>query len=146
MDTVRVILGLQRIVPPVSAPLCERLDSSSPLIFRLATNTHTGTFMPEFAHLMSNSHSVNGLVRLDEIYIIYIYRVEDNGPPYTQCSWWFLVVDNNLASLKWKSAHLIQDLQAQHFPHEMNKVNGHKSRVPRWHFLFLLSCKVMNLG
>lgn len=63
---------------------------------------------------------------------------------YTLCRGWFLVADNNSPSLKWNSAHLAQDLQAQHLPRKMKKANRFKSRVPRWHFLFL-SCKVMNL-
>lgn len=69
MDTAWVILGLEHICPPVSAPLCERLDSPTPRLLRFATHTRTGTHVRTrvFAHLLSDPQSVNGLVRPDDI-------------------------------------------------------------------------------
>lgn len=67
MDTAGVILGLERIFPPVFAPLCERLDSPTPLLLRLATHTSTHVHTGVFAHLLSDPRSVNGLVRPDDV-------------------------------------------------------------------------------
>lgn len=49
---------------------------------------------------------------------------------------WFIVADSNLLSLKGNSVYLAQDLQAQHLPHEMKEVNGHKSGETQVKFLF----------
>lgn len=118
MDSAGVILGLEHICPPVYTPLCERLDSPTPLLLQL-----TPHICPYTSPLLTDPHSINGSVRPHDIYIgkrtMAFHRL---------CRWWFELVDNNLPSLKWNCAHLAQDLQAQHLPHETKKVKGLKKR------------------
>lgn len=97
MDTARLIPGPQRIFLPVSTPLCERLNSPPPIAHGLHTHTHV--YSQVFNHLLSDSHSVNWLVRPDDIE----WRTT---VPYTLYGSWLVVLDNNLPPLKRSSAHL----------------------------------------